>query len=138
MFRGTEKEDNIFGMIGCISMGAIAGVVGVVTELFGAFFGDGRETWRDKVRSEVIRAYSGQGDRIAVAVKTLYQAKTEEFCHNLKENVNARIADMERQLQDILREKEAQKQDAEKKKAGLLYKQEELRRISQEMKRLIL
>ena len=138
MFRGTEKEDNIFGMIGCISMGAIAGVVGVVTELFGACFGDGRETWRDKVRSEVIRAYSGQGDRIAVAVKTLYQSKTEELCHNLEENVNARIADMERQLQDILREKEAQEQDAEKKKAGLLYKQEELRRISQEMKRLIL
>lgn len=138
MFRGTEKEDNIFGMIGCISMGAIAGVVGVVTELFGACFGDGHETWRDKVRSEVIRAYSGQGDRIAVAVKTLYQSKTEELCHNLEENVNARIADMERQLQDILREKEAQEQDAEKKKAGLLYKQEELRRISQEMKRLIL
>ena len=68
----------------------------------------------------------------------LYQSKTEELCHNLKENVNARIADMERQLQDILREKEAQEQDTEKKKADLLYKQDELRCISQEMNRLLL
>ena len=138
MFRETKTDNNVFDIIGGISIGVVAGAVGVATELFSAFFGDSRETWRDKVRSEVIRAYTGQGGKLTTAVKTLYQSKAEEICQNLKENIDARIADMERQLQDILQEKEAQEQDAEKKKADLLYKQDELRCISQEMNRLLL
>lgn len=138
IFRTSIKEDNIFGIIGGIGISAVAGAVGVVTELFNLFFGGDREAWRDKVRSEVIRVYSGQGDKITTAMKTLYQSKTEDLCHHLKENVNNRISDMERQLQDILREKEVQEQDAEKKKSALLHKQDELRRIFEEMNRVVL
>ena len=138
MFRQTMKEDNILGIIGGIGISAVAGAVGAVVDIFNAFFGNSRETWRDKVRSEVIHAYSGQGDKIATVMKPLYQERTEEICRKLQESVNARIDDMEHQLQDILREKEAREQDATKKKKYLLSKQDELHYISQELNRLVL
>ena len=132
------KEDNILGIIGGIGISAVAGAVGAVVDIFNAFFGNNRETWRDKVRSEVIQAYSGQGDKMAAVIKVFYQTKTDALCQNLQESINARIADMERQLQDILREKETQEQDAAKKKSYLLSKRDELHRISQELNRLVL
>ena len=136
MFRGASREDSIFGVIGSIGVGVVAGAVGAAVDLLSALFGNHRETWRDKVRSEVIQAYSGQGDKMAAVMKQFYQERADAFCRNLQESINARIADMERQLQDILREKDAQEQDAEQKKSYLLSKQEELRRLSQELNHL--
>ena len=138
MFRSINKEDNILIIMGGIGIGAVAGAIGIVADLFSAFFGNSHESWRDKIRSEVIRAYSGQGNRMSSVMKPLYLAKAEEVCKDLQENVNARISDMEHQLQEILREKEAQEQDADNKKSYLLSKQEELRRISHELNRLAL
>lgn len=114
LLESVSKAKRFMDFIGNFSVGAIAGAVGFFADLFGAFFGDRRETWRDKVRSEVIRAYSGYGDLMAETMKPLYNEKAQTTCQNLKEAVNARIYDMERQLQDILREKEVREQDAEK------------------------
>ena len=138
MFRSVEREDNILGVIGGIGMGVIAGAVGVVADIFSAFFGNKRETWRDKIRAEVVRTYSGQGEKIAKVMKTLYKEKTEALCRDIQGSVNARIADMEWQLQNILSEKESKEQDAERKKSYLLSKQAELNKISGELNRLVL
>ncbi len=138
MFRSAEKEDNILGVIGGIGMGVIAGAVGVVADIFSAFFGNKRETWRDKIRAEVVRTYSGQGEKIAKVMKTLYKEKTEALCRDIQGSVNARIADMEWQLQNILSEKESKEQDAERKKSYLISKQAELNKISGELNRLVL
>lgn len=135
-FEELDKQDNILDVIGCLGSCVIAETVGVLSSIYSALSGNSRETWRDKIRSEVIRAYSGQGDRMAAVMKPLYRKKTEECCRNLQKNVDSRIADMEQQLQDILREKEAQEQDVETKKDYLLSKKEELRRLSQELSRL--
>ena len=138
MFRCAENEKTILGVIGGIGMGVIAGAVGVVADIFSAFFGNKRETWRDKIRAEVVRTYSGQGEKIAKVMKALYKEKTEALCRDIQGSVNARIADMEWQLQNILSEKESKEQDAERKKSYLLSKQAELNKISGELNRLVL
>ena len=138
-FKDMLKEDAGFGERILSGVGAaLAGAVGVVADLYAAFFGGRRETWRDKVRSEVIRAYSGQGDRMAKALKEMYQAQTEAACQSAQESVHARIDDMERQLREILRQKEAQEQDAKQQAAHLMQKQHEMHEISQELTKMIL
>ena len=137
-FRTAVETKSALEFIGALGFSAAAGIIGGVVDIFNAFFGNGRDTWRDKVRSEIIRAYSGQGDKMAATLKNLYQTRTEEVCRSLKERVDARVKDMERQLRDILREKESQEQDAEKERRYLQAKLEELRRISQDLNRIAL
>lgn len=138
LFEDSVKKDDVLKAIGGIGVAAMIGTMGAVAELFGSLFGSRRETWRDKIRSEVVHAYSGQGDKMAKAFKAMYQSKVDAVCGNFEKQVRGRIEDMEQQLQNIIREKEAQEQDAEKRKSYLLAKQEELRHISQEMNRLVL
>lgn len=138
VFDDIENQDGLLGVIGCIGIGTIAGAVGVAADLFNSFFGDnGRETWRDKVRSQVVRTYSGLGDTMAKTITPIYKSSADEYCRNLQENVNRRLEDMERQLQDIIREKEAQEKNAEQQKAFLMGKKKELNAISQELNKLV-
>lgn len=138
VFDDIENQDGLLGVIGCIGIGTIAGAVGVAADLFNSFLGDnGRETWRDKVRSQVVRTYSGLGDTMAKTITPIYKSSADEYCRNLQENVNRRLEDMERQLQDIIREKEAQEKNAEQQKAFLVGKKKELNAISQELNKLV-
>ena len=141
-FKEAGKADNLFGVIGGIGIGTIAGTLGVAADLFNSFFGGNsqssvREDWRDKVRSQVVRTYSGLGDKMAKTVTPIYKSSADEYCRNLQKNVNRRLEDMERQLQDIIREKEAQEKNAEQQKVFLMGKKKELNAISQELNKLV-
>ena len=112
---------------------ALASTAGVVSKLWSWFSGEAQADWRDKIRTQVSSAYSGEGDCLAKAFAKQYKAKVTELCRQVQEAVDARIGDMEAQLQSILKEKEAQEQEAQARQAMLKEKQEELRKLAREL-----
>ena len=114
-------------------LATLASTAGVVSKIWSLFSGSQQDDWQGKVRSQVTSAYSGEGDRLAEAFTRHYHAKAKELCRQVQESVDVRIGEMEAQLQDIIREKEAKEQDALARQAMLKEKQEELRTLAREM-----
>ena len=116
---------------------ALASTAGVVADIWSALTGKKNDSWRDKVRLQVISTYSSQGERMAKSLKKQFTSLVDGFCKNIKQDVDDRLDDMERQLQDIIEEKETKEQDAEREKAYLLGKKDELRKISRDLHELV-
>ncbi len=62
-----------------------------------------------------------------------YRGRVDELCRQVQESVDVRIGEMEAQLQNIIKEKEAREQDAQARQAMLKEKQEELRALAREL-----
>ena len=137
-FSEARDEGGLGAKLFLSGVGIIAGTVGIAADLVNSFLGNkSRDDWRDKVRSQVVRTYSGLGDKMASTIKPIYQSGADKVCRELQLSVNGRLDDMERQLQNIIKEKEAQERNAEQQKAYLMGKKQELARIAGELNKLV-
>lgn len=130
MFRENKSiTDRVLSGLG----GAVASGAGLISELWSMFSGGAKSDWRDSVRSQVFKAYGQEGERLKKFFRRQYEAKVEELCHQVQDSVDSRIRDMEAQLKAILREKEAQEEDAGQQQRMLEKKRDELRKLSREL-----
>lgn len=118
-------------------LGTLLSTAGVASKIWGLFSGGQQDDWRGKIRRQVVSAYSNEGEHLAQAFVRQYQNRVEELCHQVQESVDVRIGEMEAQLQNIIKEKEAREQEAQARQAMLKEKQEELRALAREMESLV-
>ena len=114
-------------------LGTLASTAGVVSKLWGLFSGGQQDDWRGRIRSQVASTYSNEGEHFAKAFTQQYLARVEELCRQVQESVDVRIGEMEAQLQNIIKEKEAREQEAQARQAMLKEKQAELRALAREL-----
>lgn len=111
----------------------------VVADAFNSLFGsNAHEERRSKIRSQVIKAYQNQGKDMAINLEAQFQTQTQELCKSVQKDINARIDDMERQLKEILAEKETQEQDSKSQCEYLTKKQDELKRLGNTVRQITL
>lgn len=114
-------------------LGALASTAGVVSKVWSLFSGGQQDDWRGKIRSQVVSAYRNEGEHLMQAFARQYRGRVDELCRQVQESVDVRIGEMEAQLQNIIKEKEAREQDAQARQAMLKEKQEELRALAREL-----
>lgn len=111
--------------------------VQVIADVFNSLFGNNvYEQQRNKIRSQVIEAYQNQGKDMTINLKTQFQTQTQELCKSIQKDIDARIDDMERQLKEILAEKETQEQDSKSQCDYLTKMKDELKRIDDKVQQL--
>lgn len=102
------------------------------------FDSDVHEQWRSKIRSQVVEVYQNQGKDMAANLKAQFQTQTQELCKSIREDIDARIDDMERQLKEILAEKESREQDSKSHCEYLARKKDELTALGNNISRIAL
>lgn len=134
--RAFDRGTSFFGMLGNLFAGAVSAVAGFVSDVFS---GDSssKKDWREEIRETVEKTYRSLDKDMANTLKKQFDSNAKNMCDNFQRGVNARINDMERQLKDILREKESMEQDASRKKNYLLQRQNELSQIEKNLNSLV-
>ena len=109
--------------------------LGIAVDVYNRINGtaDTKQNWRDKVRESVEKTYASLDKELTKELTRQYKKNADDICNNFQDKVDARIDDMQNQLQNILREKKSQEQDATRKKNYLLQKQNELLKIEQNL-----
>lgn len=90
---------------------AVLGLGALGANFFG-LFSDSRETVKNKVKNEIAEQYTEQAKRIKEKVLKSYREQSKNVCAEMQSFIDNRIDDMQNQLQAVLKEKEAQEQDA--------------------------
>lgn len=134
--KALSGHGGIVDRIGNAVSAFFLGGIGLISSFFGGDSQRESNAWRDKIRSDVVKAYSGKGEAMAQAFQMQYAARASAMCRGIEESVNSRVEDMEHQLSELLREKERQEKDAAEKQAYLTEKREEARRLSKELAEL--
>ena len=131
--KALSGRGGVFDRIGNAVSAVLLGGFGLISSLFGGNSQKESNAWRDKIRSDVVKAYRGKGEAMAQAFQTQYAARANAICQGIEDSVNSRIEDMEHQLSELLREKERQEKDAAEKQAYLTEKLDEAKRLSKEL-----
>ena len=131
---GLEIGERVTYAIGFLA----ANVFLVGAKLYESIFGtDRRASRRNSIRSQIYETYQAQSRETAKTLKEQFKAQTAEICDSVQSAVEARIDDMEKQLKDILTEKESKEQDAQQQCEYLNRKLSELKNANAEVARLI-
>ena len=140
-----EKKYKYFAYASFVSLGlALTGfgllpvAIGVAS-YFGGFF-DSESTKQAKKKAKIKNLlnnhYRGIGDEMAKKLKKSYLSQIQDACSSIEQTANARIDDMERQLQTVIKQKEAKEQDIEQERKILNNKRDVLQNISNELNTL--
>ena len=130
---GIEWGERISHILTGVGNSVLQVLSGIWIDLFGS---NAHEERRNKIRSQVIEAYQNQGKDMAINLKAQFQTQTRELCKSIQKDIDARIDDMERQLKEILAEKETQEQDTKSQCDYLAKMKDELKRIDNEVRQL--
>ena len=130
---GIEWGERISHILTGVGNSVLQVLSGIWIDLFGS---NAHEERRNKIRSQVIEAYQNQGKDMAINLKAQFQTQTRELCKSVQKDIDARIDDMERQLKEILAEKETQEQDTKSQCDYLAKMKDELKRIDNEVRQL--
>lgn len=131
---GLEIGERVTYAIGFLA----ANVFLIGAKLYESIFGtDRRASRRNSIRSQIYETYQAQSRETAKTLKEQFKAQTAEICDSVQSAVEARIDDMEKQLKDILTEKESKEQDAQQQCEYLNRKLSELKTITAEVSRVI-
>ena len=84
------------------------------------------------IREQITEYYEQQGKDMARNMKSQFESQTSELCANVQSVINARIDDMDRQLKNILAEKDSREQDVQKQREFLQQKQRELKALAEQ------
>ena len=130
-----DKGASFLSRVGNLLEAAGGFMFGVFADAYNRINGtaDTKQNWRDKVRASIEKTYGSLDKELTKELTRQYKKNADDICNNFQDKVDARIDDMQKQLQNILREKKSQEQDAARKKNYLLQKQNELRIIEQNL-----
>lgn len=137
----NEASENIFKSgiaIGKRLESVIATICGGVlylgTCLYEMFTGKDRQAdRRNKIRAQIYELYQQQSKETAQQLKEQFSVQTKEICASIQQNIDDRIDDMERQLKEILAEKESKEQNVEQQCRYLNRQLSELKNIGNEI-----
>ena len=141
----SESFENIFktGIAIGERLTSAIGFIGSSIAYFGAkcyewFTGRNREAERrNKIRAQIYDIYQKQSKETSSQLKEKFSEQTKEICASIQENVNKRVDEMERQLKEILAEKESQEQNVAKQTEYLNKQLGELKNIGNKIISLV-
>lgn len=133
---GSSGGGGFLAVIGGIVGGIVAGPIGALVGGFlGLFFGssdeedeeekrrrrqeEARRKQRNKVRHEIASQYRSRYNEVRDRVMHTYDDNVREICDAMRQTVKGRIADMERQLQRNIDDREAQQAEKTKIRARI-------------------
>ena len=114
---------NVIGALG-------SGIGYLVTSVYNHFTdNDPQKNRLRSVREQITKYYEQQGRDL----KSQLESHTRKICSNVQTAINARIDDMDRQLKEILAEKDSREQDAKKQFNLLQQKQKDLNSLAEQI-----
>ena len=75
---------------------------------------------KNVIKNKLTDHYNGLGKKIANDINKQYMNRIEEICQFIEKAANYRIDDMERQLNNMIKEKESKEQDIKIELLGFL------------------
>ena len=125
------KSDESFLYRAANVIGALGSGIGyLVTSAYNYFTdNDPQQNRLRSVRDQITKYYEQQGRDL----KSQLESHTRKICSNVQTAINARIDDMDRQLKNILAEKDSREQDAKKELKLLQQKQKDLNSLAEQI-----
>lgn len=137
-FTETSKDNNegLFGALGGMCVAALLGASGLGV-LLGAFVGwnifgnndDKKDKLKAAVRKEFDENYKGFSEKMC----SQYKKNSSALCQNLNQAVVNRLDNMEKQLQNLIDQKETAEVDSKKEQSKLNAQLQELNNIKNKL-----
>ncbi len=118
-----------------ISFFPVVAALGVGAWFLG-FFDDKNEKIKNKAKSYITDHYRKTNKDLMKKMRECYTAQIKSVCQSVEETAQMRIADMQQQLQLVIKEKEDVERDAAKERQILEEKQSLLHKISSNLQSL--
>ena len=129
-----DSGRNFLERVGSFIGGLITGAVGFVSDVYNKVTGSSsKKDWREQIRNTIDKTYKSLDKDMTRTLTKQYNADADDICRRFQAGINARIDDMDRQLKDILREKESREQDVARQKNYLTVKQNQLRQLEKNL-----
>ena len=137
--KGKITLFGIGGGFAALAAGAafvpVLAVLGIGAWMLG-MFDDQNQVMKNKIKNKIKSHYSGVGEILSKNVKKQFSQQIEEACFSIESAANARIEDMEQQLNLIIAQKEQKEHDAAEERRMLKDKQEVLHKVERSINEL--